>query len=240
MKAFFSLIFISLVTCKPSNAPDQDDNISEIKMQASQPKSTVCEKCMPEGEADTAFVFSNNKKVLICSDSELLADEKYYSEFSLFECGADSITEFWGATENYTIAFEADTLKLKNYQVLALGNNFELVDKEWLTEYFYFDNNKLTKKIKINPLVKYNQDQVKQTLTDYEKTNWQTQNSALTEAYSDEKMALANKLMISAISGNTKAEAYFKEFEKKFQPDGAFAEWYGEMAAMLALAKQRK
>lgn len=67
--------------------------------------------------------------------------------------------------------------------------------------------------------------------------NVYTQNESTTEGYSEEKMALANRLMIAAISSNRKAEEYFKEYETKFKPDGAYSEWYKDMDAIVFLYK---
>ncbi|MHC2991192.1 hypothetical protein OB13_06190, partial [Pontibacter sp. HJ8] len=67
--------------------------------------------------------------------------------------------------------------------------------------------------------------QIDQTLLEYESTQWQTQNGA-SEEYTEKKMNLANSLMIAAASGSEKAEVYFQEFKNKFQPDGAYLEWY--------------
>ena len=52
----------------------------------------------------------------------------------------------------------------------------------------------------------------------------------------DSKMEMANKLFVATISNSKKARHYFKEFKSKFGTlDGAFAEEYNDLTAMLAL-----
>ncbi len=74
---------------------------------------------------------------------------------------------------------------------------------------------------------KYSQDEIQSVLKTYE-----TAKSGL----ADSKMEIANQLFIATISGNKKARQYFKEFKTKFGTlDGAFAEEYIDLTAMLEL-----
>ncbi len=200
-----------------------------------------CDKCSAsdyaESEPDTAFIFSNGSELLLCGYSELKDGRKIYSEFVLSECGKDSIVDFWSAVEEYEILFEQDTLHLQKLELLALDNNREFVKKKWLTESLYYENGELKRTKKLNPEVKYSQRQTDQSLQEYESTHWKTQIEA-SEEYTEAKMELANRLLIAAVSGSEKAELYFKEFYSKFKPDGAYAEWYHEMADMLEFAKK--
>lgn len=200
-----------------------------------------CEICAAskyaEPEPDTAFNFSNGSRILICGYSEPQDGRKVYSEFVLSECGNDSIIDFWSAVEEYEIMFAQDTFQLQKLELLALGDNQDLVKEKWLTESFYYESGKLQREKKLNPRVKYSQSQIDQSLQEYESTEWQKQNGA-TEEYTEQKMRLANSLMIAEVSGSEKADVYFKEFRSKFQPDGAYLEWYQQMMGLLEYAKK--
>lgn len=240
MKNLYLLLFLLIAGCTPK----QQEVVQVAETQ--EVGSTVvsesgCVKCaaseFAEPEPDTAFIFSNGSKLLICGYPELREGRKIYSEFVLSECGKDSIVDFWSAVEEYEIRFEQDTLQLQKLELLALGNNREFVKEKWLTESFYYVNGELKRTKKLNPEVKYSQSQIAQALQEFELTQWQKQNGA-TEEYTEKKMKLANSLMIAAASGSKKAEVYFREFGSKFQPDGAYLEWYQQMAELLESAKK--
>ncbi|MBX0332689.1 hypothetical protein K3G39_05515 [Pontibacter sp. HSC-14F20] len=91
----------------------------------------------------------------------------------------------------------------------------------------------------MNLKIKYSQSQIDQSLREYKSTHWKSQNEASAE-YTEEKMELGNRLLIAAVSGSEQAELYFKEFDSKFKPDGAYAEWYQQMAHMLEFSKEQK
>ncbi|RDV14670.1 hypothetical protein DXT99_13465 [Pontibacter diazotrophicus] len=241
MNNLYLLLFLLITGC----APKQQQEVVQVA-ETEEVGSTVaseggCDKCAAskfvESEPDTSFIFSNGSKLLICGYPELREGRKIYSEFVLSECGKDSIIDFWSAVEEYEIRYKQDTLQLQKLELLALGNNREFVKKKWLTEYFYYENGKLEREKKLNSEVKYSQSQVEQSLQEYESTQWQKQSGA-TEEYTENKMRLANSLMIAAASGSEKADVYFKEFKSKFQPDGAYLEWYEQMVGLLESAKK--
>lgn len=55
------------------------------------------------------------------------------------------------------------------------------------------------------------------------------------------KMDMAYKLFMATISGDQSARQYFEEFKNKFAPlDGAFAEEYKALTAILAIWDREK
>lgn len=242
MKNLYFLLYLLIAGC----APKQQEVVQVVETEevgSTGASKGNCDTCAAskyvESEPDTAFTFSNGSKLLICGYLELREGKKIYSEFVLSECGNDSIIDFWSAVEEYEIQFEQDTLQLQKLELLALGNNVELVKEKWLTEYFYYENGKLKREKKLNSEIKYSQKQIDQSLQEFESTHWQKQNGA-SEEYTEQKMKLANSLMIAAASGSEKAEMYFREFKNKFQPDGAYLEWYQQMIGLLESAKKLK
>jgi hypothetical protein len=240
MKNLYLLLSLFIAGCA-SEQQEVDQTADSVEVVSLGAAEGNCDKCVDSqfaaSEPDTTFIFSNGSKLLICGYSELSEGRKIYSEFVLSECGKDSIIDFWSAVEEYEIIFEQDTLQLQKLELLALGNNLEFVKEKWLTEYFFYKNGKLQREIKLNPKVKYSQSQIDQSLQEYESTQWQKQVGA-NEEYTEKKMKLANNLMIAAASGSEKAEVYFKEFKSKFQPDGAYLEWYEQMVELLEIAKK--
>jgi hypothetical protein len=175
---------------------------------------------------------------MLCGFSEKKAGEKIYSEFVLSECGQESIVDFRGAAENYKVSFRTDTLVLRKLELLAVGEKGELNEAEWLTEHFFYRGDNLQRVKKLNSGLKYSKRQIKQTLQEYESTQWFTQLTSPSFEHTEEKMALANRLMLAAASGSQKAEEYFVDFKSRFKPDGAYLEWYNEMTELLEFAKE--
>ncbi|GAB3194312.1 hypothetical protein ABID22_000261 [Pontibacter aydingkolensis] len=225
-----------LVTDNPTNTGEQ--------VIASGVAAGGCEQCAAsefgvKQEPDTAFTFSNGKRLLICGYYELQDGKKVFSEFVLSQCGDRDIVDFWEAAERYEVVYTQDTLKLHKLELLALGANRELVRRPWLTEYFYYKGNRLKRDVKYNTTIKYNHDQISETLHEYENTTWLALSTA-PENYEEEKMVLANRLLISAISGSDKAEEYLKDFNNKIKAEGAYAEWYTQIVELQKAAKKAR
>lgn len=243
MKNLYLLLLLLFTNCASKQQIEVVHEAEKEVVSSTGSPNEECEKCtattVAGPEPDTAFNFSNGSKLLLCGYSESREGKKIYSEFVLSDCGNDSIIDFWSAVEEYEILFGQDTLQLHKVELLAIGNERELIREKWLTEYFYYDSGKLQRIKKLNPKIKYSQSQIDQSLKEYELTHWKTQIEG-SEEYTEEKMELANRLLIAAVSGSEQAEQFFKEFDSKFKPDGAYAEWYHEMADMLKFSKEQK
>ncbi len=165
--------------------------------------------------------------------------KKVYSEFVISECGNNNLISFWGAIEKYEVYYLKDTLMLFKKELLAVGKNRELIENTSLIESFFYQDNKLQRVKKLNPKIKYSTNEIDKTLQEYVATAWKTQIEA-SEEYTEDKLRLANRLMIAAVSGSKKSEQYFREFPSKFRPDGAYSEWYREMESLLEFAEKQK
>lgn len=190
----------------------------------------------------TVFTFSDSKRIAVCGfkDIHILESQAEYSEFVVSECGIDTITGFWGASENVVIFLNNDTLYLKSQEKLAIGKKFDLIQASWAIEYMYYYNGILQRKKTINPALAYTPEQVKATLKQYNKTKWISHAESKDAVKNERMMQLANQLMIAALSGSSIAEQYFYQFGKKFQPMGGYAEWYSDMTDILEFAKQEE
>ncbi|WP_430400883.1 hypothetical protein [Flavobacterium sp.] len=181
-----------------------------------------------ETKADTTFHLSNGKSIVLCGYKNPKSNPITYSEFILSVCGQDTIIDFWGALLTCQLKVNKDTLFVYELQNLPIGKNFKYQETVWTTEKIYFCGQKNFRKHLVNRQIrKYTEKEIQTVLKTYE-----TEKYGLNES----KMVIANKLLIATISGNKKARQYFKEFKTKFGIlDGAFAEEYSQLKAMLEL-----
>ncbi|MFM1998493.1 MAG: hypothetical protein RL204_440 [Bacteroidota bacterium] len=191
--------------------------------------SCDCPKTQYAGtKADTTFQLSNGKTIVLCGYKNPDSKPSTFSEFILSVCGQDTIIDFWGAELSCQLKVSKDTLLVDQLYNLPTGKDFKFQESTWTTEKIYFSGQKVVRKLVINRQIrKYNHDEIQTVLKTYE-----TAKSGL----DDSKMEIANKLFVAIISGDKKARQYFKEFESKFGTlDGAFAEEYSDLTAMLEL-----
>lgn len=196
-----------------------------------QTKKTSCDcpKTQFAGtKADTTFHLSNGKTIVLCGYKNPNSKPTTFSEFILSICGQDTTIDFWGAVLTCRLKVNKDTLLIDQLQNLPTGNNFKFQETVWTTEKLYFSGQKIVRKLVVNRQIrKYNQDEIQSVLKSYEKAKL---------GLDDSKMEIAKKLFIATISGDKKARQYFMEFKHKFGTlDGAFAEEYSDLKAMLEL-----
>jgi hypothetical protein len=179
-------------------------------------------------KADTTFQLSNGKTIVLCGYKNPDSNPTTFSEFILSVCGQDTIIDFWGAVLTCRLKINKDTLLVDELQNLPIGKNFQFQETVWTTEKIYFSGQKTVRKLVVTRQIrKYNQDEIQSVLKTYETAK---------PGLDDRKMEIANKLFIAIISGDKKARLYFKEFENEFGTlDGAFAEEYSDLTAMLEL-----
>jgi len=181
-----------------------------------------------ETKADTTFYLSNGKTIVLCGYKNPDSKPTTFSEFILFVCGQDTIIDFWDAVLTCRLKVNNDTLLVDELKNLPTGENLKFQETIWTTEKIYFNGQKVIRKLVVNRQIgKYNQDEIQAVLKEYEAAKF---------GLDDNKMEIANKLFIATISGNQISRQYFNEFEKKFGTlDGAFAEEYSDLKAMLRL-----
>lgn len=179
-------------------------------------------------KADTTFHLSNGKTIVLCGYENPDSNPTTFSEFVLAVCGQDTIIDFWGAVLTCRLKVRRDTLLIDQLQNLPTGKNFKFQETVWTTEKIYFNGQEPIRELVVNRQIrKYSQGEIQSVLKIYE-----TAKSGL----DDSKMEIANKLFIATISGDKKGRQYFKEFKNKFGTlDGAFAEEYSDLTAMLEL-----
>lgn len=196
-----------------------------------QTKSEYCDcpKTQYAGtKADATYHFSSGKTIVLCGYKNPESKPTTYSEFILSVCGQDTIIDFWGAILTCRLNISNDTLLVDELHFLPTGKSLEFQETVWLTEKIYFNEQTIVRDFVINREIrKYNQEEIQIVLKTYETAKL---------GLDDKKMKIANYLFIATISGDKKARKYFKEFKNKFGTlDGAFAEEYSDLTAMLEL-----
>lgn len=196
-----------------------------------QEKKVVCD-CpktqFASTKADTTFYLSNGRTIVLCGYKNPESKPTTYSEFVLAACGQDTIIDFWGAALTCRLRVNKDTLLVDQLHNLPTGENFNYRKTVWTTERIYFSGQRVVRKLEINRQIrKYTKEEIQTVLKSYENEKaW----------LDDNKMIIANRIFIATISGDNKARQYFKEFKSKFGTlDGAFAEEYNDLTAMLKL-----
>jgi len=185
-----------------------------------------CPKTQFAGEkADSIFHLSNNKTIVLCGYKNPDSKPTTFSEFILAVCGQDTIIDFWGAVLTCRLRVSNDTLLVDQLQNLPTGKDFKYHETVWTTEKIYFNGQKTLRKLIVNRQInKYTDAQIKLVLQAY----------LLAKPGIDEsKMGIASKLFIATVSGDKTARQYFEEFKTRFTLDGAFAEEYSDLTAML-------
>lgn len=188
---------------------------------------------------ETTFEFSNGKSICLSGWMEIEDEREIYSEFNLRDCDTGEVlVERW-AREECELSLSNDTLWVSQLDSFALGEGNTFVKFPWKIGILYYGDDGVEYSEWFNDNIRYDQHTIELVLMEYKTTEWRTQLEG-NDYVNSIRMKLANKLMISAISGSQKSEEYFKEFRIRFKPDGWFAQWYKEMGQMLEYAKVNK
>ena len=190
-----------------------------------------------ESRIDTMFAFSNGKS--ICLDDGRMKKEdgkQVIGFFYIRDCDTNKNLGECGSFEGCHVLFSNDTLWVNQLELLAMGENLELVYFPWIVSAFYLEDGSFKYTERLNENLRYDEKTIESILKEYENTVWRTQEED-DEYVMFKLMPLANKLMIAAISGSRESELKFKEFETRAKPDGAYGSWYLIMERILEFAK---
>ena len=138
------------------------------------------------------------------------------------------IIKFWGAVLTCDVTFAHDTVYVKTLYDFPVGRAMKPEYLPWTIERIYFSGGKAIRKLMINPAIpKYTPAQVAMVFKQYQHAPNEN---------SDATIDLADKLLVSTMSGSKKAKYLLVNFQKKFTTlDGAPAEAYDTIMGMLGL-----
>ncbi len=149
-------------------------------------------------------------------------ENDFISEFTVTKCGDENILDFYGATLNYKIKIDADTLKLIDYRFLSNDlNKFEKIP--WAIDMYCQSNGQTIHKRRIifkkNKSIIYS-DKFQKEWDDEIKDDWSTNNKLILWTFF---ISLDNK---------ENFEKYFKNYRDTFRIGGERAEYYNELLKM--------
>ena len=185
---------------------------------------------------DSTFAFSNGKSICLGGWMDIEDGRQVFSDTVLRDCDTEEHLGHCGSYEGCHIWFSNDTLWMNQHELLAMGENLELVKFPWKIEAYYLEDGSFGHTKRLNENLRYDEETIESILEEYETTVWLTQMED-NEYVGFQLMPLANKLMIAAISGSRESELKFKEFDTRVKPDGAYGSWYLIMERILEFAK---
>ena len=200
-----------------------------------QNKSANCNCPAPYSnlKAERTFQLTPQHSIALCgyTDTETIKGKKLYSEFTLSVCGNNKAIDFWGAIITCNVKTSNDTLIVETFRNLPVGKAMHYRQTVWRIECFWFEHNILKRNSIVSPgLPKYTIAQIANVLNLYNHT------PNLNE---DKTTELADKLLISALSGNKTAESYLNNFRNKFTHlDGVNLEDYDAIIRIYDLWKK--
>ena len=178
-----------------------------------------------DSKPETTFHFTNGKDISLCGYSETKDSEKIYSEFILAVCGQNNVIDFWDALTVCRITTNKDTLRIDELKNLPTGDDLKFISTVWRIEKIYFRDGQVERSSGLNRKIrKYNQREIKNVLTEYER---------LGKKLTYDNMDLVYRLFMATISGDKTAGKYLTDKTRFETLDGAFQEDYEELMAML-------
>lgn len=172
--------------------------------------------CAEEVPSNDVYYLSKNDQVALCGyyDSTLssVINEDIYVEAVLIECNTSKKVYEWGAVQNCTVEQNKDTIVVKEFYLLPIGDSFSL---EW--EPFYITNiylqDSTIKKEHYFVLNKnnYTTVEINSIINNYDQTTDKTY------SWNSEKyLNICYQLFWCYVSGEEKAYDYLQEAEDKF------------------------
>jgi hypothetical protein len=173
---------------------------------------------------ETIFTLTNGR-IALCGYVENKDNERLFSEFVLTVCGETNVIDFGDALTVCRITTSKDTLRVEQLKNLPTGDELKFVLTVWRIEKLYFRNGQVKRSTELNREIrKYNQLEIKNVLTDYERLN---------RKLTYDNMDLVYRLFMAAISGDKTAHKYLTDKTRFETLDGALQEDYEELIAML-------
>ena len=220
------------VVISEAQAYQESEDTNPVQSQ----KSDTSDTWSRSSKVDTTFEFSNSKRICLEGWMDLGDGNLVYSDTVLRDCDTEEELGYCQALgEGCHIWFRNDTLWMNQHELLAMGENLELVKFPWKIEAFYLEDGSIRHTERMNENLRYDEQTIESILKEYETTKWLTQEED-NQYVGFQLMPLANKLLIAAISGSQESELRFKEFRTKVKPDGAYASWYIIMERILKYA----
>ncbi|HVW14923.1 MAG TPA: hypothetical protein VHB54_13900 [Mucilaginibacter sp.] len=150
----------------------------------------------------------------MCGYKDTVKGRTFYSEFVLAACGENHVIKFWRAVLNCQLHVYKDTLIVETLGSLPTGKNMQYKWTVWTIEQVYFKNGKAVNNLQVNwQIPKYGEQEIQSALKQYEQAVNKDAASGNSNRINNVNMEIADKLFISALSGNQKARSYLKHLK---------------------------
>jgi hypothetical protein len=174
---------------------------------------------------DSLFVFSAGPAVSVCGYKEKGNRQEFFSEFAVSTCQPRKVLKYWDIRERCRLVFRNDTLTVESLKNLPAGKNFTYEFVRFRIDRFYVQQGQVRQQSFLNKNLRaYSPEEIARVKKDYETT---------TAGKPDKRIELANRLLLSAFSGDQQAAVYFRQFTTKLPLEGAYAEEYADLQRML-------
>ncbi|TGE20095.1 hypothetical protein [Hymenobacter elongatus] len=193
-------------------------------------RATVACSCpaevpMATTEPDSVFVFSAGPALSVCGYKETRKRQEFFSEFAVSTCQPRKVLKYWDIRERCRLVFRNDTLTVESLKNLPAGKNFTYEFVRFRIDQFYTAQGQVRHQSFLNRNLRpYTPEEIARVKQDYEKA------PALK---AEKSIELANRLLLSALSGDQQAAVYFRQFPGKFPLPSAYEEEYADLQRML-------
>ncbi|TGE28865.1 hypothetical protein [Hymenobacter metallicola] len=176
-------------------------------------------------QPDSLFAFAAGPVLSVCGYKEQGKRQEFFSEFAVSTCQPRKVLKYWDIREKCRLSFRQDTLTVESVKNLPAGKNFAYEFVAFRIDRFFTAKGQVQHQSSLNQKLRpYTAEEIARVKKDYETAG---------AAKPEKRIELANRLLLSAFSGDQQAGSYFRQFTSKFPLEGAYAEEYAELQRLL-------
>ncbi|MCB2376752.1 hypothetical protein LGH70_04125 [Hymenobacter sp. BT635] len=219
------LATLATAACQQQMESSTPARAQSVPIRAAVQCSCPAEVPMASSVPDTLFAFSAGPVVSVCGYKETRKRQEFYSEFAVSTCQPRKILKYWDVRERCRLSFRNDTLTVESLKNLPAGKNFTYEFVRFRLDRFYVQKGQVRHESLLNKDMRpYTPEEIARVKQEYESA------ATLKE---EKRIELANRLLLSALSGDVQAGVYFRQFPSKFPLQGAYGEEYADLQRLL-------
>ncbi|TGE24642.1 hypothetical protein E5K00_05350 [Hymenobacter aquaticus] len=221
--ALFAVLGVS--ACQQQMESSTPARAQSVPIRAAVQCGCPSEVPMASAAPDTLFAFANGPVLSVCGYKETRKRQEFYSEFAVSTCQPRKILKYWDVRERCRLVFRNDTLTVESLKNLPAGKNFTYEFVRFRLDRFYVRKGQVQHESVLNKDMRpYTPEEIARVRQEYE---------SATALKADKRIELANRLLLSALSGDVQAAVYFRQFPTKFPLEGAYEEEYADLQRLL-------
>ncbi|MCB2410224.1 hypothetical protein [Hymenobacter lucidus] len=226
LSSAFVLTLLGLTTaCQQQLERSTPASAQSIPVRPAVQCSCPAEVPMASTAPDSLFVFSTGQALSVCGYKEKRKQQEFFSEFAVSTCQPRKILKYWDIRERCRLVFRHDTLTVESLKNLPAGKNFTYEFVRFRLDQFYLGKGQIQHRSFLDKsLPPYTAAEIARVKQEFETT---------TTLKEEKRIELANRLLLSALSGDQQAAVYFRQFPAKFPLQGAYEAEYADLQRML-------